>query len=282
MVLKFKQRGIHDVKKVLIYGGDGSGKSTFAEDYCKDNQLNPVVIDIDDTNYTNLPIVDIDLSSDMIAFRNIIKTIREVKVSEFDTIILDGVTSLLEILTSKAKGIKKYSDRAERFTAILNELLASGKHMIFIGQIDMKVIHNEEFQSPKPIVKINSIVNEKYLCKVEKGNYTYETEKYRVCENDNPREKVAPATKQVTQEKVEVPEDTFVSAAEIGEPKEEDDPIRNSCMQIKIMLESEGIEVTKKSMRTKVIKLINESVLPAENRPALIAYIDKHCPEELE
>ena len=179
MVLKFKQRGTNDLKKVLVYGADGSGKSTFAENYCNEHNLSPVVIDIDDTNYTNLPIVEIDLSSDMVAFRNIIRTIKEVKISQFDRIILDGVTSLLEILTSKEKGIKKYSDRAERFSAILNELLSSGKNIIFIGQIDMKVIHNEEFQSPKPIVKINSIVNEKYLCIKEKNSFTYETEKYR-------------------------------------------------------------------------------------------------------
>lgn len=285
MVLKFKQRGINDVKKVLVYGADGSGKSTFAENYCKKHDLNPVVIDIDDTNYTNLPIVDIDLSSDMIAFRNLIKTIKEISASHFDTIIFDGVTSLLEILTSKSKGIKKYSDRAERFAAILNELLASEKNIIFIGQIDMKVIHNEEFQSPKPIVKVNSIVNEKYFCKVEKNNYTYETEKYRVCES-----KIVPTLEEQVPEKAEptkvinepVTDDVFVTASEIGEPKEEDDPVRNQCQQIKIMLEHDGKPVTKRTMRTKVVQLIKERILPAEKRPALISYIDKHCPEELD
>ena len=74
----------------------------------------------------------------------------------------------------------------------------------------------------------------------------------------------------------------FKTAAEIGEPKPEDDPVRNSCIIIKEMLEKEGVEVTKSSMRSKVIKLIKEEVLPKENRPSLIDYIDKHCPEELE
>lgn len=279
MVLKFKQRGITDVKKVLIYGEDGSGKSTFAETYCRENNLNPVVIDIDDTNYTNLPIVDIDLSSDMIAFRNLVKTIKEITVSDFDTIIFDGVTSSLEIITSKAKGIKKYSDRAERFTAILNELLSSGKNIIFIGQIDMKVIHNDEFQSPKPVVKINSIVNEKYLCKREKNTYTHEVEKYRVC--DTPVTEPVPTPKEHTPEP-KVSEDTFVTAAEIGEPNPEDDPVRDSCIQIKLMLENEGKPVNKSTMKSKVIRLINEGTLPQENRPVLIDYIVKHCPEELD
>lgn len=280
MVLKFKQRGTNDLKKVLIYGADGSGKSTFAADYCREHNLNPVVIDIDDTNYTNLPIVDIDLSADLVAFRNIIKTIKEIKNTDFDTIILDGVTSLLEILTSKAKGIKKYSDRAERFNAILNELLSSQRNIIFIGQIDLKVIHNEEFQSPKPVVKINSIVNEKYLCKRENGKFSHEVEKYRVC--DVTVQKIVPTHQEhIPEPEVSIPEGSFVTADVIGEPKPEHDPIRNSCLQIKIMLEKEGVEVTKKSMRTKVIRLINDEILPAENRPALIDYINKHCPEEL-
>ena len=281
MVLKFKNRRVNDVKKVLIYGEDGSGKSTFAETYCKDNNLNPVVIDIDDTNYTNLPIVEVDLSSDLAAFRNLVKTIKEISVSDFDTIIFDGVTSFLEIITSKAKGIKKYSDRAERFSAILNELLSSGKNVIFIGQIDMKVIHNDEFQSPKPVVKINSIVNEKYLCKREKNTYTHEVEKYRVCET--PGKKHVPTPKKHTHEpKVSVHEDSFVTADEIGEPNPKDDPVRNQCQQIKLMLEKEGKLVTKFSMRLKVVDLIDEEVLPAENKEALLDYINKHCPEELD
>ena len=48
--LKFKVRGKSDKKKVMIYGNDGTGKSTFAEEYCKQNNLKPIVIDVDDTN----------------------------------------------------------------------------------------------------------------------------------------------------------------------------------------------------------------------------------------
>ena len=281
MVLKFKQRGVNDVRKVLVYGADGSGKSTFAENYCKEHDLSAVVIDIDDTNYTNLPIVDLDLSSDMIAFRGIIKTIKEIsKTSAFDTIILDGVTSLLEILTSKAKGIKRYSDRAERFSAILNELLSSGKNLIFIGQIDMTVIHNEEFQSPKPVVKINSIVNEKYLCKREKNNYTHEVEKYRVCEN---KPTVSKVHEQIPEEKPTVKEDdVFVTADVVGEPNPEDDPLKSQCFIIKDMLEAEGRAVTKHNMKMKVVQVAKEQGLPVDNKRALLDYIAKHCPEELE
>ena len=59
--LTFKTRTPNDNKKVMIYGNDGTGKSTFAETYCKQNGLNPLVIDIDDTNFTSLPIVEMEL-----------------------------------------------------------------------------------------------------------------------------------------------------------------------------------------------------------------------------
>ena len=183
--LKFKVRGKSDKKKVMIYGNDGSGKSTFAETYCKQHNLKPIVIDVDDTNYTSLPIVEVDLSSDLKAYKFVKNIVNEVVQSgEFDTIILDGVTSYLEMLVSKANGLKKYSDRAERFQDVLRTLLSSGMHLIFIGQSDMKVIYNEEHQSNKMVIKINSLVNEKYHCYVDdKGRYKVETEKYRVVED---------------------------------------------------------------------------------------------------
>lgn len=188
--LVFKKRGKDDLKKVMIYGNDGSGKSTFAETYCKTNGLSPICIDIDDTNYTSVPIVDIDLSSDLNTYRYIKDTILKIKQTEdFDTIILDGVTSLLEGLVSKANGLKKYSDRAERFQDILRLLQSSGKHLIFIGQADMEVIYTDEFQSNKMVIKINSIVNEKYHCvKTPKGAFKVETMKFRTVEGNPEKE----------------------------------------------------------------------------------------------
>ena len=182
--LVFKTRGADEKKKILIYGNDGTGKSTFAETYCRNKGLNPVVIDVDDTNYTSLPIVQVDLSSDLNAYRMVKDVVLKIKQSdEFDTIILDGVTSYLEMLVSKANGLKKYSDRAERFNEILRLLQSSGKHLIFIGQADMQVIYTDEHQSNKMVIKINSIVNEKYYCYVdEKGRFKSRTVKYRSVE----------------------------------------------------------------------------------------------------
>lgn len=297
MVLKFKNPANDNLRKVMVYGLDGSGKSTFAADYCKKHHLNPVVIDVDDTNKTSLfmegRVLQIEMKSDLSTFRNVKSTIEEIKKTEFDTIILDGVTSLLEMLTSDAKGLAQYSDRAKRFNKILQALLDSGKHIIFIGQIDMEVIYTEDFQSPKAVIKVNSLVNEKYLCYIDgKGNYTHEVKKYRTIDTSaRPEtEKETPIIKEVKPVKEEpvVPykieyadDEDFVSADEIPEEKFVDDPVRNQCIQIKSMLEREGVPVTKSSMRSRVVKLIKEEVLPKENRASLIRYIDKHCPEGL-
>ena len=179
--LTFKTRGANDKKKVLIYGNDGTGKSTYAETYCKENGLTAVCIDIDDTNYTSIPLVEIDTRTDITTFNSICQVIELITEDDrFDTIIIDGVTSLIEMLVSKANGLKKYSDRSERFTKILRLLQSSGKNIIWIGQADMKVIYNDDHQSNKIVIKINSIVNEKYHCYIAKnGAYEVETEKIR-------------------------------------------------------------------------------------------------------
>ena len=39
--LTFKRRGADNKRKVLIYGKDGSGKSTYAKKYCDEHGLNP-------------------------------------------------------------------------------------------------------------------------------------------------------------------------------------------------------------------------------------------------
>ena len=278
MVLKFKDPSQHDLKKIIVYGLDGTGKSTFAANYCKEHKLNPVVIDIEDTNRTDLffkgKVLQLNLKNDIAAFGQVKKAIEEIKDSEFDTIIFDGTTTYLQMLTSNAKGIAKYSDRAIRFQKILQALLDSGKNIIFIGQIDMEVVYNEESQSSKAVIKVNALVNEKYLCYInDKGEFDYEIKKYRVMDSTDD-------STDVKVDDVEVDEEIETSDATLD--IFDDDPIKGSCMQIKVMLENEKIPVTKSNMRSKAIKLIKEGVLPEENRPALIGYINKHCPEELQ
>ena len=179
--LSFKTRGVNDKKRVIIYGNDGTGKSTYAEKYCKENNLKPICIDIDDTNFTSVPLVEIDTRSDITTYNSICNVLDIISENEeYDTIIVDGVTSLIEMLVSKANGMRKYADRSERFTQILRKIQMSGKNIIWIGQADLEVIYNGEYQSNKIVIKLNSIVNEKYRCFIdEKGNYEVETMKYR-------------------------------------------------------------------------------------------------------
>ena len=179
--LSFKTRGVNDKKRVIIYGNDGTGKSTYAEKYCKENNLKPICIDIDDTNFTSVPLVEIDTRSDITTYNSICNVLDIISENEeYDTILVDGVTSLIEMLVSKANGMRKYADRSERFTQILRKIQMSGKNIIWIGQADLEVIYNGEYQSNKIVIKLNSIVNEKYRCFIdEKGNYEVETMKYR-------------------------------------------------------------------------------------------------------
>ena len=180
MAFRLKRRGIDDAKKILVYGNDGTGKSTFAAEYCKEHGLNPIVIDVDDTNYTDCDILDLTFTNDIKTFNAIKEAIQHIGKSDYDTIILDGVSSLIEMLVSKDPGIKKYEVRNDRFKQILKAIRTSGKHIIFIGQADLKVVCNEDFQSNKLIIKVNSIVNEKYHCFIDDdGKYSYEVEKFR-------------------------------------------------------------------------------------------------------
>ena len=186
MSIKIKRRNEQqNLKKVLIYGLDGTGKSTFAYNYCKENNLNPVVIDIDDTNYTPLPLIEFDRTDDNVIYKSLKNIIRELKTLEYDTIILDGVSSLLELLVSNGRGMNKYGDRTARWNKILNLLLDTNKNLIFIGQIDMVVIEGE---SSKAVVNVNSIVNEKYRCVFENNKYSHIVEKYRVVEDNSSKQ----------------------------------------------------------------------------------------------
>lgn len=187
MVLQFEKRTVaNTLKKVLIYGYDGTGKSTFAEKYCKKNGLKPVVIDVDDTNFTSLPIVTLRGCNNSIqTTRKMQEIIKEVSNdTDFDTIIIDGVSSLFELLVGNGKGLSKYSERSENGMRIFRELNNSGLNVIFIGQADMNVIVNEDNAKPnKLILKVNSMVNEKYLCKKIENDYTVEVMKKRTVEN---------------------------------------------------------------------------------------------------
>lgn len=257
MALRLKNRSENPRKKVLIYGLDGTGKSTFAETYCKQNGLNPVVIDIDDTNFTGLDILDLRFANDMQTYTIVKNTIKEIgKTPEYDTIILDGVSSLLEMLTSKAKGMAAYSDRSKRWNDILFELENTHKNLIFIGQIDLEMLFNDDYQPSKAVIKVNSLVNEKYRCYIDdKGNYTYETKKFRTLEQIE-----AEAKPKAKAEKPKPKEESvmFESSKEIAESIIAELPQRNMLMA-----------------KLKLKELVDTRVLNSDECPAILAEIEK-------
>ena len=250
--LVFKKRGSDDLKKVLVLGNDGSGKSTFAEQYCKENNLNAVVLDVEDTNYTDLPMLtEFDLSSDKTAYRYFKRVLNEIeKMDDIDTIIVDGIDAVIESFISDANGLKAFSDRSKTFLKFIKDCMKTNKNLIFIGQSPVDLDWYKGDENPnKCIIKINAIVNEKYRCiKTEKGEYTYEVVKFRTA---------------------------------TGKTEVDDNPLREICLNIQRELESDGIKVTKSAMKSKVVKDIKAGFIEESLRPDLIKYIQKHCPEEL-
>ncbi len=176
MVLRIRERKTLP-KKVLIYGLDGSGKSTFAETFCKENGLKPICVDIDDTNFTSIPCIEFERTNHLKVKEQILNFIQDVKESDdYDTIVIDGVSSLLNLLVSTSKGIAKYGDRTSALNKIINELVKSRKNFILVGQIDLETLDSD---SSTAVVNINSIVNEKYKCLFDGKRYTTEVKKFR-------------------------------------------------------------------------------------------------------
>ena len=284
MALKFKDRTKEpSLKKVLIYGMDGSGKSTFAEQYCKENNLTPVCIDIDDTNYTNVPIVEVNLTTDLTTYNSVKDVIKEIgKSKKFDTIILDGVTSLLELLTSRAKGMAAYSDRSKRWNDILRALLVSKKNIIFVGQIDMELIFTPDAQSSKAVIKVNSMVNEKYYTYIdEKGQYCHETKKFRTIDSpvDSLEEYEMAAAPKTRPMQKKQPVKGFETADEI-EPVDNSPVLENYMRTIAKRVAMQGNKITKRTMRAKTFELVQMGDIPVELKDDLYEYINENCPGE--
>lgn len=170
--------------KVLLYGDDGTGKSTFAEKYCKDHQLHPIVIDIDGTNFTKLGenrAVAMNSNNDKTLTRSIINTIKAVHSNEeFDTIIIDGASSLADLLCSEARGLAKFSDRATHLKQIIKNLNDYNINVIWVGHDDFGPVDVQDGKQKSSFCrKICASVNESYCCTVEKGNFTVEQTKNR-------------------------------------------------------------------------------------------------------
>lgn len=264
MVLKFKKRQTIP-KKVLVYGLDGSGKSTFAADYCVKHNLNAVCLDVDDTNFTQIPLVEFERSNHIKVKDQILAFIDDVKNSEYDTVILDGVSSLLNLLVSNSKGLKMYGDRTVALNKIINELARSKLNFILVGQIDLETENREDLSTA--VVNINSIVNEKYYCYKEKGQYLFEVKKLRVeTDYDLLEAQAKPKSNAVVQE-------TFTTANNINREKEK---VQEEAEKIIASVKRKPIykEVNILSAKLELANVINENKFVKENSEAILKRLE--------
>lgn len=166
--------------KVLIYGLDGTGKSTGAELYCKKRGLNPVCIDFDKTNWTDVPKLKLSMRDAKSVMSNIKLIIRDITNDpDYDTLIIDGVGTLSDLLIPENIKLSQqaYLQRTNLFKKIWKCLLTSDVNVIFIGQKDLIV--TEESENSKLAEKINNMVDWKFRCYRKGDVFTNECTKWR-------------------------------------------------------------------------------------------------------
>ena len=182
-----KRKDGNNLEKVLIFGADGTFKSSFAEKYCEKKGLNAIVLDFDRTNFSNLDIVDdFDLSNDRKSFKGINTVLDEINKLEYDTIIMDGITTVIESFIGSSSGMAAYSSRSKLFYKLIHKLQGMNKNLIFIGQEDADLDFYKENESPsKVIIRLNAICNRKFRCsKVGANKFQVECIKDRSGELD--------------------------------------------------------------------------------------------------
>lgn len=161
-----KRKDSKNLETILIIGKDGTFKSNFAAKYCEKNKLNPIVLDFDRTNYSDLDIIDeFDLSNDRKAFKEINNVLDEISKLEYNTIIIDGITTVIESFIGSGPGLSAYSSRSKLFYKLIHTLQGMNKNLIFIGQEDADLDFYKGNESPsKVIIRLNAICNKKFKC----------------------------------------------------------------------------------------------------------------------
>ena len=177
-----KRKDGNNIITALFYGDDGTGKSTAVEKYCKENGLNALVFDLDNTNYTSMDIVtEFDLSNDRRTNKCMVEYLDEFKKLDYDTLVIDGIDTLIEALTGSGQGMSAYSSRSKLFYKLIHKIKSLKCNVIYIGQKPMDINSYGVDESPnKLIVRVNALCNEKYHCIRDKnGRFEVETTKYR-------------------------------------------------------------------------------------------------------
>jgi len=175
---------------ILIYGNPGTGKTTSAWKYCKMKGYNPIVFDVNNTNHTPMPNLDIDFSKNhIVILKDLLKWIPLIAKSEYDTIVIEDTGRLIDSKLTPVKAneknkFAKWEVRATAMSKLLDCMVKSGLNIIFIGQSDMIIKDHENKDEnetySKPVVEINSIVNWAYYTYKPNGlTFKWECTKYR-------------------------------------------------------------------------------------------------------
>ncbi|MBQ6220104.1 MAG: AAA family ATPase [Methanobrevibacter sp.] len=174
----------------LIYGNPGSGKTTGAWKHCQMLGYNPICIDVNNTNHTPMPNLDIDFSKNHVyLLRELQRYIELLSKSEYDTIVIEDTGRLFDnkltpVKVNEKNKFAKWEVRATALALIVDCLIKSKMNIIFIGQSDMIIKDhpnkddNETYS--RPVVEINSIVNWAYYTyKPDEITYKWTCTKYR-------------------------------------------------------------------------------------------------------
>lgn len=175
---------------VLIHGNPGTGKTTSAWKYCQMKGYKPLVLDVNNTNHTPMPNLDVNWNGNHIAInRELLKWIPVIAKSEYDTLVIEDTGRLIDnkltpLKANEKNKFAKWEVRATNMSKLLDCLLKSGLNLIFIGQSDMIIKDHENKDDnetySKPVVEINSIVNYAYYTyKPDPFTYKWTCTKYR-------------------------------------------------------------------------------------------------------
>ncbi|MGN0176672.1 MAG: AAA family ATPase [Methanobrevibacter sp.] len=175
---------------IMIYGNPGTGKTTSAWKYCKMKGYNPIVLDVNNTNHTSMPNLDIDFSKNHVyILKELTRWIPLLAKSEYDTIVIEDTGRLIDSKLTPAKANEKnkfarWEVRATAMNQLIDCLVKSKMNIIFIGQSDMIIKDHENKDDnetySKPVVEINSIVNWAYYTyKPDESTYKWTCTKYR-------------------------------------------------------------------------------------------------------
>ena len=175
---------------VMIYGNPGTGKTTSACRYCKMKGYNPIVLDVNNTNHTSMPNLDIDFTKNhIVILKELTRWVPIIAKSEYDTIVIEDIGRLIDSKLTPAKvneknKFAKWEVRATAMNKLIDCLVKSRLNLIFIGQSDMIIKDNENKDEnetySKPVVEINSIVNWAYYTyKPNESTFKWVCTKYR-------------------------------------------------------------------------------------------------------